>query len=373
MPDLPLSLALGITTLEPGGAEQCLTELAARLPPNRFRVEIYCLGPRPGPARLRFVRRLEDLGIPLHFFGARHWSSAPSVLLRWTRALRRQRPALLQTFLWHANLLGRLAARLAGVPHVLSGHRAADPRSALRHRLDRWTDGLVERHVCVSQSVADFAQAHGLPPRKLCVIPNGIDRARFATARPWTPAESGLPEGRRWLLFVGRLEPQKGLVELWPEIAHFLSDFRNHDLLVAGSGSQENLLKQRIHGLGLSNRVHFLGRRDDVPELLAACDVVLVPSHWEGLPNIVLEAQAAGKPLVAWAVPGVAEALGPDPGPQLVPLQDQSAFAEAVRLLASDPSLCARLGERNRAHAATLSDWDSMTAAYARLYEELCD
>ncbi len=174
------NIALIITDLDVGGAERCLVELATRLDPGRFRPVVYCLAAEPSPERDACLKALKAADIQVHCLGGgRNWQF-PVVVRRLKQLLRAQNPELAQTFLFHANIVGRIAARRAGVPKVVSGIRVAQRRPRWRLWLDRWTDGLVDRHVCVSEAVAQFAAREArLPPKKLVVIPNGVDLARF--------------------------------------------------------------------------------------------------------------------------------------------------------------------------------------------------
>ena len=153
------------------------------------------------------------------------------------RRLAALRPAILQTFLFHANIVGRLAGTAARVPVIVSGIRVAEKRSRLRLWLDRFTDRLVTRHICVSRDVADFsAQVGRLPSAKMSVIPNGVDVDHFANAVPVDLAQFGVPAGSRVLLFVGRLEPQKGPFELLHAAAQLVVDHADVHLLMVGDG-----------------------------------------------------------------------------------------------------------------------------------------
>ncbi len=181
----PVKIAFCITELDPGGAERCLVELATRLDRRQFEPVVYCLGPRPLGNPISLVERLEAAGVVVHCFGARGLVAFPWLLRRLRRQLRVDRPQLVQTFLFHANVLGAWAARRAGVPHVVSGIRVAERQSGWHLLVARWADRWVDRHVCVSHSVRDFSVARGLLPiDKLVVIPNAVDVKRFAGAQP---------------------------------------------------------------------------------------------------------------------------------------------------------------------------------------------
>ena len=143
-PDSPIRLALCITELEVGGAERCLMELATRLDRAKFLPVVYSLGPRPTGEQAALVQRLEAAGVPVHFLNGRTRLAAPIVLWKLIRLLRSQNPQIVQSFLFHANLLGTLAAHLAGAPYMVTGIRVAERRRAWHLRWANWTGRLPE-------------------------------------------------------------------------------------------------------------------------------------------------------------------------------------------------------------------------------------
>jgi glycosyltransferase involved in cell wall biosynthesis len=371
----PRRVAFCITELNPGGAERCLVELVTRLDRGRFEPVVYCLGPRPLGNPISLADVLEQANVRVHCFDARGAWSFPRVLLQLRRQLAADRPHLVQSFLFHANVVTAMAARWAGVSHVVTGIRVAERGRGWHLRMARMTDRWIERHVCVSQSVRDFsARQGGLPDQKLVVIPNGVDAARFAAAVRCPLTSLGVDPGRKLLLYVGRLDEQKQLpwlFELLPTIFERLPD---HDLLIVGSGPQRALLERMAADRRITQRVHFAGFRFDVAEILAASELLLLPSRWEGMPNVILEAMASGKPVVATAVEGVVELLGAEGASfQSVSPGDAEAFVSKVFAIASNATLAARLGQQNRDRAVQEFSFPSMVAAYERLYLALME
>ena len=306
------------TDLDFGGAERALVELATRLPADRFECRVYSLAAESADKARSLLPMLRAAGVPVTALDARGlrdaWSSVRQLATQW----RTWRPDVVQTFLFHANILGRLAAFRAGVPHVASGIRVAQRRSGWRLWIDRATDRLVERHVCVSQAVADFSRTRGrLPAPKLFVIPNGIDVSQHDSATATCAADLGVAQGRRIIVCVGRLEAQKGLDWLLREAQSWLAPLAEHDLVIVGDGSLRSTLEQIVREHNLLGRVHFTGWRSDVPGILAASELLVLPSRWEGMPNVVLEAMARRRPVLASDVEGVRELLGVDAAPQV--------------------------------------------------------
>jgi len=372
----PVRIGFCITDLDPGGAERQLVELVTRLDRGKFDPVVYCLGHRPvsnPPAHnpRSLADELEAAGVRVHFFHARRSWQFFSVLRKLRRQITADAPRIVQTFLFHANLLGTLAARLSGVPHVVTGIRVAERRSRWHLPLARWTDRWVERHVCVSESVRDFCRQAGLSESKLEVIPNGVDVARFAVAAPATLAEFEIPADRQVIAHVGRLDAQKGVGWLLEQMPRIIAARPKAELLLIGRGPEQDNLERLAARLGVAERVHFAGFRRDIPEILAASDLCVLASRWEGMPNSLLEAMAAGKPIVATRVEGVQEPLGPGTSEQTSSPADPQTFTQKAVAILSDAGLASRLGRENQQRAREFFTFEAMVAAYERLYGSL--
>ncbi len=363
-----MRIALVITELDPGGAERCFVNLAIGLRPHGFETAVYSLAPRPVADRDMLVRRLEQASIPVHFLGARSIWQTPATLRRLRRRLVDDQPNVVQTFLFHANVLGSCAVPGKNRPLLITGVRVADPAS-WRQRLEAWTSRRADRIVCVSRDVADFCgNRAGFPRDRLLIIPNGIDLAGYPAGRRISPGQVGLPEDRRVLLFVGRLHPQKAVDWLIGLAPRMFDRLPHHDLVLAGDGPQRAELEQLAARVGVSDRIRFLGHRADVADLLAAADLLVLPSRWEGMPNAVLEAMASSLPVVATKAAGVVELLGPLADRQTVEIGDGDALTNAIVQIADQPALAAELGQANRRRVAEEFSLERMVQAYAQLY-----
>ncbi len=365
-----LRIALCITDLDLGGAEQNLVELATRLDRQRFEPTVYCLGPRPATEEASCVPLLEAAGVEVHCLGARSCRHAVAATWRLRRLFGRERPDVVQTFLFHANLLGRIAARWAGVPKVVAGIRVAERHSGWHLWADRWTSRWVDRYVCVSQAVAEFsAKQGGIAAAKLVVIPNGIDADKYTAAKPANLGTLGVPAGDRAIVFVGRLDEQKGVAWLLETAPQWLDRLAGHHLLIVGKGPEQPQLQRQCRQGGIADRVHFAGWRRDVPEILAASRLLVLPSRWEGMPNVVLQAMASGLPVLATDVEGVRELLGPLSDAQTVLYGDTPALASRIVELLGDPARAADLGRQNRLRAAREFSIERTVASYEALWE----
>jgi glycosyltransferase involved in cell wall biosynthesis len=367
-----IRVALCITDLEVGGAERSLVELATHIDRARFEPVVYSIAPRPKAGRDLLVARLDEATIPVRFLDApRRWL-LPIAWRRLRGLLLAQEPHVVQTFLFHANILGRLAAWSHGVGPVVSGIRVAERGSPWHLWVDRWTQGLVARNVCVSQAVAQFSIVQGrLPPDKLVVIPNSVDATRFTNLRPADLRLLGVPEGREVVIYVGRLQRQKGLRGLIASASGWLGRLAGHDLLLLGEGPEGPALRRQCRELGIAGRVHFAGWRADVPALLAGSRLLVLPSLWEGMPNVVLEAMASGLPVVAMDVEGVRELLGDAAEEQVVQPGNWQGFAAKIIALAEDRGRAAELSAANRCRAIDAFSPQRSVQAYEDLWTSL--
>ena len=365
--DTRLRLAFCVTELDPGGAERALVELVTRLDRRRVSPRVYCLSGRGA-----LVDRLEDAGIETVLLQAdSRWDVG--VVRRLKNELLRQRPHVLQTWLFHANLAGRLAGWWADVPVMISGIRVAERRSKWPLRLDRWTQRLVDANVCVSAAVREFSERiAGLDPRKLRVIPNGVEARRLSQAQVWDCRTVGIPRGCPVIVAAGRLDRQKGfdlLLQAIAEGGHFPLD---PHWVIVGEGPERTNLERQIAKSGLTDSVHLLGWRPDLPEILKGATGFVLSSRWEGMPNVVLEAMAAGLPVVAFDVEGVRELVVEGQTGWIVPPEETQALAGALRELLGDPAGGVKQGLAGAERVEELFTWERVCLAYSELYLESC-
>jgi len=332
-PETPTPIALVITDLDVGGAERALVNLVVRLDRSRWSPVVINLS---GEGAL--VEPIRRAGIVCENLGLDRRRPIRGVL-RLATVLRRHRPALVQSFLFHANLAARLAAPLAGFPKVVGGLRVAERRKRWHRTLDRLTSRLTRGSVCVSEGVRRFSvETAGLDPARLVVIPNGVDPARFDEARPVPRAEIGVGDGDFLALAVGRLDVQKGLDDLLAAAERVIPVRPRFRLAIVGDGPLRGWLDAEIAARpALTGRVLRLGRRDDVPGLMRSADLLVHAALWEGMPNVVLEAMAARLPVVATMVEGVEELVVPDRTGWLVPPAAPDRFAQALLEAIDDP------------------------------------
>jgi len=290
-------------------------------------------------------------------------------LVRLLRAIRSERPDVVHTHVhFSGNVLARVAGRLAGARviahmHIENAFRAGRGRR-VQVALDNLTARLCTWIVAVSQATADALVAQGYPRDRVVVVHNGIEQVEAAR-----PAGLGTPPGAPVLGLVGRLCDVKGqreLIAALPRLqrADAVALLVGRDL--EAGGAFEAALRREAAPLG--ERVRFAGYRDDVPSLLAALDVFVLPSWIEGLPLVVLEAMAQAKPVVATDVGGTGELVVDGETGLLVPPRDVDALVRAVDALLADPQRAAAMGEAGRERVRRLFSADAAGARVLALY-----
>jgi glycosyltransferase involved in cell wall biosynthesis len=341
--------------------------LARGLPKNRFRVEAAALT-RLGP----FEAELRASGVPVTLIG-KPLKVDPFAALRLTRFLKAKRFDVVQTWVFAANAYGRVAASWAGTPVVVTAEMAVDLWKTRAHlAIDRALAKRCDVVVGNSQAVVDFYREAGVPEGKLARIYSGIEPEPPPAVDPAeVRADFGWPADAPVALFAGRLMAQKGvdvLIRALDLLQHIRPALRT---LIVGDGPLRDELEETAHAFRLDDKLKFTGHRDDVPRLLAAADLLVLPSRYEGLPNVVLEAMAYGKPVVATAAPGTTEVVSDGVTGRLAPVDDANALALALRTLVDDPAERARLGAAGRARVEREFGVGAMVDQFATLYERL--
>lgn len=292
-------------------------------------------------------------------------------VLRLADALRRFAPDVVHLHTARATWLGGLAAWAAGVPAVTTRRMDRPVRRNLRTRLVY--EHLVRAAVAISPGVAECLRQGGVAERRLRLIPSSVDPERLVARsdRAQVRAQLGAGPDDTVLLALCGLVRRKGVDVLLDALARLASGGLRPALWVAGDGPETAALTKQARDLGLQECVRFLGRRDDVGDLLAACDVFVLPSRREGLGVAALEAMAAGRAVVASRVGGLQDAVVDERTGLLVPPEDATALAAALARLLRDRSLRDRLGAAGPGRVAQGFLPDQMVAAYEKLYRSV--
>lgn len=361
-----------ITQLPVGGAERVLVDVVRRLDRERFESLVCCI-----QAKGELAAEIDKLGVRSLCLGRMQskrfdWRAVRDLV----RLLREERIALVHSHLYHANLYGRIAAFLAGVPAVVTVHNVYTRTKFHRRLLNRLLVRGTARVIAVSEAIRDDLVAHDrIDPRRIAVVHNGIDVRRIDSSltREQARAGLGLSADELALGCIGRLEEQKGhrfLLEACALLGQDLAPGARLRLLVVGDGRLRKDLENRAAELGIARWVSFLGTRHDVADILRALDLYVMPSLWEGLSIAMLEAMAAGLPVVISDVSGVAQAVGNNEyGIRIAP-GDAPALAAAIRSLAGQPGLRRALGIAARERVQASFSIDAMMAQLNSIYDD---
>ena len=369
----PVGLMMVLTSPVRGGVEEVALGLLQRLDPSEFRLSI------AAPRALLDALAPDLDGVRLDALAIEAESFAHVGRLRTLAAfMRRIRPDVVNPHLFRSTAVAAPLARAIGIGRVVETYhgREAWRQGALRGRFvaDRLIARLVTRVIAVSRGAADFlVHGKGYPPDKVVVVPNGRDLTRFTPGahREVVRKELGLDRDAPVVGVVGRLETQKGhvyLLEAWPEVVRAHPDAR---LLVVGEGSLHDALVDQARRAHVAESVIFTGFRSDVPRLLDAIDVLALPSLHEGMPLTVIEAAAAGRPVVATAVDGTPEVVREGETGALVPPADPAALARALLAMLGDADAAERMGREAYRWAHERFDVDAHVEATARVYREV--
>lgn len=346
-----------------GGTER---QLLLLLPTLARHVDTSLLIIRDGPLRPQFERSVPTVTVP------KRGKIDPLFFVRLVRAVRANRPDAVQTWGTTANLWGSAAARLARVPRLVVTEGALDEWKGIAHRgadrvVYRWADALV----CNSGRVAAFLRRYGASPQRTHVVANAIARAGAPSpARPAPPAPP-------LIVYLGRLHPVKGadvLVEALPTVFAAVPEARCVIAGPAAAPAEQDLakrLRRRVEELALTEQIEFPGNLDDPWPLLERASVLVLPSRSEGSPNVVLEAMAAGVPVVAAAVGGVPELIEPGRTGTLVPPDDPGALAAAIVDALVDSDAAAERAGRARVGVAARHSLSVVTEAWLRVYADI--
>jgi glycosyltransferase involved in cell wall biosynthesis len=352
-----------------------LLQLAQALDRRRF--ELVVVAPEDGV----LVSRLQRLGVETSVVALGGRLGSPKPLRELVGCLRAWRPRIVQSHGARTNVYCRLACRITGgARHVSTVHNSLYdyPVSAARRAVyvltDRATARLSAVIVCVAQSLArDLIERSRVPAGRVCVIPNGVDLARFdpVTADGLRLRGAlGLGEGPV-VGIVGRMTPQKSHTDF---IAAFELVRKRHSrarALVVGDGPLRAEIEAAARTHGVSDACVFAGVRDDIPECLASMSAVALSSHSEGFPFTALEALAMARPLAATAVNGVTEIVESGQNGLLVPPRRPDLLGDALASLLDDPVRAATLGRAGRKTVASRYSLAHMIDRLTSLYDEL--
>lgn len=363
-----------IYRLDVGGLENGLVNLINRIPDARYQHAIICLTDYTG-FRHRITRNVELFA--LH----KREGNDMSLYLRLWRLFRRLRPDIVHTRNL-ATVEAQLVATLASVPRRVHGEHGRDIQDLdgthWKYRmLRRLLSPLIDRYIPLSVELQQYLQTEiGIPGNKISQIYNGVDTERFC---PGTNKHNVLPAalaspGKVVIGTIGRMEAVKDqltLASAFQMLVNRVPDGRQRlALVMVGDGSHRQRVHSTFDEAHLSKIVWFPGQRDNVPELLQAFDVFVLPSLAEGISNTILEAMATGLPVVATDVGGNGELVSHGNTGYLVPSKNAELMADAIRRYAEDPELRATHGQRARSIVESKFDLSTMVQRHLAVYDD---
>jgi glycosyltransferase involved in cell wall biosynthesis len=354
-----------------GGTEHQFAELSSRIDQAKFHVQVACLS-RTG----EFLEQVTSAGLPVLEFARGRWFAprTAACTLRWMRFLRREQIDLVHTFDFHTAAFAALPAKLAGVPLLVTSRRNLGttldgPRHWVLRRLFHLSDCVVANSEAARQNLLGA----GVPPERVQVVPNGVDLQRFSSNGNHAFAR------RRWgwkdeTLLIGviaNLRPEKGHATLLEAVPSVVKRFPQAHFLLVGPDPVQHGERLRALASHLGAHVSFLGDCSEIPELLAALDVFVLPSYSESMPNAVMEAMSAGRPVIASAVGGCKELIVDGETGILVPPRNPEALAAQIVRLLEEPGLRETLGRAARKRAEAEFDIKVAVRRLEAIYDEL--
>jgi len=378
------NLAQVIGSLQMGGAEKLLVSTVRELDKSKFNTFVCCSFATGDYGTLK--RDVTKCNVPVTTFGP-HNLCLLAPIVRLAAFLRKNNIHIVHTHLPESNIIGRLAAKLARVPVVVSTiHNIYIPDTTTSYKkrikvgIERITANYCTEHlIAVSKAVVNshIQYAH-MDPEKFTVLPPFIMLSEFDSAVDGDSLrqkrnELGIPLDAPVIINVASLSPKKGLNYLLEAAGDIVTKFPNTRFLVVGDGSLREDLYKNAANRGISENVIFTGVRRDIRELLAISDLFASSSLWEGLPQVFLEAMAMGKPVVATAVGGVPEIVDNGNTGIVVPPKDAPALAQAIIGLLRDPERTRQMGTAGRERVEREYGANVVVRKLERLYESLID
>ncbi|MEQ8767387.1 MAG: glycosyltransferase [Planctomycetota bacterium] len=351
-----------------GGAEGKLCELVSRLDRSRFRPIVCSLG--LGDARRK---DFEALGVDIHTIPKRARWIDWALVRQLTALMRRERVDIVQTTLFYADVAGAWAAARAGIDNVLAWETVSSPKWLRwdRKLAYRFTQKWRRQVIAVSQRTAQYlVDERGIDSDRVQVIPYGVDLTRFTPGKSaGLRAELDLDPGARILVTVARLVDEKGHRFLIEAARSILETCPEAHFAFLGDGPLAEDIATRAKSLGIDDHIHLLGFRRDVSALLTSADIFVLPSLYEGLPNAVLEAMAAARPVVATAVDGTQEAVVDGETGLLVPPGDPDALVDPIVRLLQEPDTRTEMGIAGRARVEAEFSLEVQIERFESLYD----
>jgi glycosyltransferase involved in cell wall biosynthesis len=353
----PARLVFLLQDLKFGGTQRQTLELARRLNPGRFQVEVWVMAAGDDLAPLAREWRIPVVRL------ARQAVVGPLALMNLWRRLHRQPPDLLMLLTVVPNIWGRILGRLARVPVIVGNCRGGGAPWRQHERL-LWP--LMDHLLCNTAALkAELTQRYGIPPAKITVILNGVDTEFYG------PAPAGSRSNPQVILSVARLVPDKDHDTLIAAFSQVSAAFPEAELWLVGDGPRRPAIQEQVRRSLAPDRVRFWPGQPDIRPLLHQACLLVLSSRYEALPNVVLEAMAAGLPVVATRVGGLPELVVPGRTGWLVPPGDAPALAAAMSQALGDADAREALGRTGRERAVGDFSMEAMTRRHEQVLSSL--
>lgn len=350
-----------------GGLQKVVLNLCKNIDRDRFDVSVLCLR-----ALGAYAEDVERLGIKVFMLPQPSNGTDYLSFIKAAEIFRREKVEIIHTHNTQPLIDGTIARMLSGVKRIVhTDHGRVFPDKKRYMVAERFASNFVSKFVAVSQSTADkLIKFEKIPPHKITVIENGIDELKYQDQAVLAETKSsfGLMGEGPVIGFISRLSPEKGGAVLLDAMPLVLRAFPEAQLVIAGEGPQRESLMAQVEKLGLERNICWLGPRRDVPAILKAIDLYVLPSISEGLPMGLLEAIAAGSPVVATNVGGVPSVIKDKFNGELVPKGDTVALSQRIVSVLSDAALAERYVQNSFDTVLGKYTASNMTRRYQELY-----
>ncbi|MEI6825841.1 MAG: glycosyltransferase [Desulfuromonadales bacterium] len=361
-----------IWALEVGGAERLLVKLAEYISRGDYDVSVVCIS-REGV----WASDLKQTDVKV-ICTRKKTGFDPSILFKLIKIIKSEKPDIVNTYLWTADVWGRLAAICAGTPHIVVTEQNVDIWKRWYHIvIDKILFKFTRCAICVSDEVVNYYRdTIGLEDKQLKMIPNAIDVSLFdgGVLREDLRGQLGIKENEFIFTCSARLHIQKAH-EVLIEAVKILTEKQvtNFRVLLVGEGLRNEELRRLVDSQGLGARINFLGLRQDIPGILLQSDAFVLSSDYEGLSLAILEAMAARLPIVATTVGGNPQVIDDGITGFLVPPRNSLLLAEAMERLINDPELAKQMGEAGRGKVEGTYDIQSVTRQTVELFNSFLE
>jgi glycosyltransferase involved in cell wall biosynthesis len=369
----PLTVLHVVDCLNVGGTERQMFELLRRLDRRRYRPLLACFH-----GRGELTDALVEMGITPYEFPLYGSLARPNTAVqigRMAHLLVKERVGVVHAHDFYSNLIAVPAAGIARVPSIASRRDLGHWFSTGKRRVLSAVLSMADRVLANAHAVGALAaREEHVAATKLRVVPNGIDLQRFdalAAVEPSPPLPERRPGRQRVAMVASMHLPDKGHIDLLDAAVRLRDEGVRADWILVSDGVLRPRLEEAARVRGLGEDVHFLGRRGDVPAILARVDLVAHPSWAEGFPNAVLEGMAAARAVVATRAGGIPEVLVDGRTGVLVPPREPDALARALAFLLASPERAAAMGRAGRRRVEEHFSLERMTQAVEALYDEL--